>query len=220
MKAFHNPQKYSKDSKNQKNKDEDHTDKQEQKFSFCAGIAIIKTKYPFYRGYQLAEKLCEKAKKQSRMAAQNGKLETSWLDFQISHRGMSGSLDQIRTKKYQIGDDLLYWRPWRIDTKGEMESFEELKKAIKEIAYNRVKERQWPKSKIHSLADSLAMGQIKTKELIKIFQARKLILPEIKNTDANKNGWYKKNEKICTPYYDVIEVMEYYPECLLINNEL
>jgi len=31
--------------------------------SSCAGIAIIKTKYPFYRGYMLAEQLCARAKR-------------------------------------------------------------------------------------------------------------------------------------------------------------
>nr|WP_269849654.1 hypothetical protein [Methanosarcina horonobensis] len=31
--------------------------------SSCAGVAITKTKYPFYRGYELAEDLCKNAKK-------------------------------------------------------------------------------------------------------------------------------------------------------------
>ena len=37
-----------------------------EKLSSCAGVAITKTKYPFYRGYQLAEGLCSNAKKMAR----------------------------------------------------------------------------------------------------------------------------------------------------------
>lgn len=35
----------------------------------CAGVAFIKSSYPFYYGYQLAEELCDYAKKQSGRAA-------------------------------------------------------------------------------------------------------------------------------------------------------
>ena len=34
-----------------------------EKLSACAGVAITKTKYPFHRGYELAEDLCKNAKK-------------------------------------------------------------------------------------------------------------------------------------------------------------
>ena len=39
----------------------------------CAGIAFIKSSYPFYYGYQLAEELCEQAKKDTKFIAKNGK---------------------------------------------------------------------------------------------------------------------------------------------------
>ncbi len=39
----------------------------------CAGIAFIKSSYPFYYGYQLAEELCGQAKKDTKFIAKNGK---------------------------------------------------------------------------------------------------------------------------------------------------
>ena len=33
-----------------------------KRLSACAGVAIIKPKYPFFRGYSLAEELCQRAK--------------------------------------------------------------------------------------------------------------------------------------------------------------
>lgn len=49
----------------------------------CAGIAFIKSSYPFYYGYQLAESLCERAKKDTKELydANNGNLPASCIMF-------------------------------------------------------------------------------------------------------------------------------------------
>ena len=53
------------------------------KLSACAGITFIKSSYPFYYGYQLAEKLCEKAKKDTKekFGFKEGKLPPSCIMF-------------------------------------------------------------------------------------------------------------------------------------------
>lgn len=47
----------------------------------CAGIAFIKSSYPFYYGYQLAEELCGQAKKDTKAIAGEGFLPASCLMF-------------------------------------------------------------------------------------------------------------------------------------------
>src|SRR5690606_150537 len=47
----------------------------------CAGVAITKTKYPFYRAYELSENLCSLAKDKAR---EHG---GSWIDFHITYGG-------------------------------------------------------------------------------------------------------------------------------------
>ena len=47
----------------------------------CAGIAFIKSSYPFYYGYQLAEELCGQAKKDTKSIAGEGHLPASCLMF-------------------------------------------------------------------------------------------------------------------------------------------
>lgn len=42
----------------------------------CAGIAFIKSSYPFYYGYQLAEELCGQAKKDTKALSKEGKPQT------------------------------------------------------------------------------------------------------------------------------------------------
>lgn len=53
----------------------------------CAGIAITKTKYPFYRGYELSEQLCKNAKEKRKEKGD----KSSWLDFHIAYGGFSGT---------------------------------------------------------------------------------------------------------------------------------
>lgn len=54
-----------------------------KKLSACAGIAFIKSSYPFYYGYQLAEELCGKAKKDTKekFGFKEGKLPPSCIMF-------------------------------------------------------------------------------------------------------------------------------------------
>ena len=76
----------------------------------CAGVAMIKTKYPFYRGYKLAEDLCGNAKKVRR--AKND--SCSYLDFHISAGGISGTLEEIREKYFQTSSGKLLHRPYKL----------------------------------------------------------------------------------------------------------
>lgn len=50
---------------------EQETAKKGMRLTACAGIAFIKSKFPFHYGYQLAESLCEQAKKDARQLASN-----------------------------------------------------------------------------------------------------------------------------------------------------
>ena len=54
-----------------------------RKLTACAGIAFIKSSYPFYYGYQLAEELCGKAKKDTKdkFGFKEGKLPPSCIMF-------------------------------------------------------------------------------------------------------------------------------------------
>jgi len=191
---------------------------QEEKIvlSSCAGIAIIKTKFPFYRGYMLAEQLCARAKEEGR------KDNTSWLDFHIAYRGLSESLKEMRIKNYQIGEDSLSWRPWKISSENTKDSFHQLKNAIKII--RDAEATKWPRSKLNELARALVQGKVATSEYLKLASARGLYLSVIAQPiqDGNKDttGWHLKTQQdnkviTATPYFDVLEVMDFYHECLL-----
>lgn len=70
---------------------------QSKKLSACAGIAFIKSSYPFYYGYQLAEELCGKAKKDTKdkFGFNEGKLPPSCIMFHKVQDSFFTSYDEI-----------------------------------------------------------------------------------------------------------------------------
>jgi len=84
----------------------------------CAGIAILPTAYPFFRGYELAEQLCDAAKKSMRDFAKNNSDEkSSWLDYAILHGEQAPTLEQIRKRSYSGVRGSLHFGPYRIANK-------------------------------------------------------------------------------------------------------
>jgi hypothetical protein len=191
--------------------------KEKKKLSSCAGIAVIKTKYPFYRGYMLAEALCSNAKKKYREYKPQGK--TSWLDFHISHRGLPSNLGDMREDQYRVGNASLLWRPWQITAQKEWSAFNQLKEAIRYFKPppDKAEERpRWPKRKLQDLEETLALGKKRTEEFITMMEARKLKLPPIADfPKIQSEGWEIVENELKTPYYDILEAMEFYPDCLL-----
>lgn len=162
----------------------------------CAGISIIKTKYPFYRGYELAEALCKNAKKMRKNKESLG----SWLDFHISYGGFSGSLEEIRDTYYQTPNkNKLFFRPYCLDDMSNEFSLEQF------VVNTKFLMDKFPTSKIHDLRKILYEDESMHKMFLEQMKARKKFLPDINNR--------KYNEKIFidskTPYFDMIEFMSF-----------
>ena len=70
------------------------------KLTVCAGVAFIKSSYPFYYGYELAEQLCKKAKDVAK--EQNEKLAPSCLMFHKVQDSFIMRYDEIVKRELQI----------------------------------------------------------------------------------------------------------------------
>lgn len=84
-------------------------------YTGCAGIAIVKSKYPFFKGYYLAEDLCSQAKK---VIAIN-KIDASAIDWHINFGELSNDISEIRESDYKSDEETsykLYRRPYIIDS--------------------------------------------------------------------------------------------------------
>jgi hypothetical protein len=192
----------------------------------CAGVAIVKTKYPFFRAYELAEELCKNAKKEARKHG----VETSWLDFHIAYGGFSGTLETIRKKHFTVGDSSLLFGPYLL--KGDPQKvqhgniYHNLKQGMQYLAKN------WPRSKRKDLRLALSLGPDASFKLAD-FRARDLKLPALKQASKaggsesdQPEGWVKINGEVGgnessfkTPYFDMVELMEFFPAHCLEDKE-
>lgn len=81
--------------------------------SACAGVAFIKSSYPFYYGYNLAEELCGQAKKLSDRAF-------SCIMFHKVQDSFVTSYDDIVRRELSIdGKPMLKYGPYSLEPKGE-----------------------------------------------------------------------------------------------------
>ncbi len=165
----------------------------EKNITACGGISIVKTKYPFYRAYLLAEELCSNAKK----VRKEKKKEGSYIDFHISFGGLGGGLEDIRDEHYKSLDNKqLYKRPY------SLEDIEKFVNAMVELRDN------FPQSKVKKLREVLYEGEISTKEFIEEMKYRGLQLPVFSHSEEAEKGFADGE----TPYLDMIEIMDFYPK--------
>lgn len=108
-------------------------------YSSCAGVAIVKAKFPFYRAYKLAEELCSSAKKM------NKKSGGDWIDFQLAYGGLDNTLEEVRKLQYTVAG---FSRPYRLE-----ESFSYLKADTSKL------KETLPNSKIKDLREMLTRGE-------------------------------------------------------------
>lgn len=169
------------------------------KIECCAGIAILPTKYPFFRGYELAEQLCGAAKAKSRGT------NSSWLDFAILHGEQAPTLEQIRAMEYSgvMGD--MHFGPYQIDAGLEQETSLDVLLHGAELLQARL-----PNNKIKELRFVLGKGEHELNRFLAQAKAIGQELPYIKALQSYQNTlWHKDpvTNKQKTPYVDMIEVM-------------
>jgi len=69
-------------------------------FSACAGIAYVRTHFPFYTAYELCEQLCAQAKKKAKAETPENGAIGSFLDFHIVSGAVLDDVDSIRETEY------------------------------------------------------------------------------------------------------------------------
>lgn len=170
-------------------------------FSACAGIAIIHSHFPFYKGYKIAEECCQSAK--IRAKSEEGKINNAvgnYVDFQYCYSGNMGTLEDLRENNYSnIEGKTLIKRPYGIfdesDNVTELQKEFDIKKFEEylEIAKN------MPRSTAKALRDEYYKTEANIETMIK----------RIKSKDSSfKLGKAFKNN--VAEYYDALEFLDIY----------
>jgi hypothetical protein len=169
-------------------------------FTSCAGIVVIKTKYPFYRAYQIAEELCTnaKARRKKIMEKKNTPSGGNWIDFQLVYSGLGNSLGEVRELQYDVHG---FNRPYPVEKIDGIISFSEL------IDFSFKLKKALPNSKIKDLREMLTRDENTLKVLL-----NQLIIQHEEFRDEFEKDLYQTD----FPLFDMIEILELYPGNLKI----
>ena len=202
-----------------KNSPEHSTQKFSQKMDCCAGVAILPTAYPFFRGYQLTEQLCDEAKKV--MRTKKNSEGSSWLDFAILHGEQAPTLEQIRKREYSGARGNLHFGPYQIgnsNAKHKSERRNNIENLISctEQFLKSKSENPPPETishgKIKELREILQHGESETKKFLDQLKLQGKEFPYVEDwADYVQNSLWSAEKNSRTPYVDAIELMEFYP---------
>ncbi len=165
----------------------------------CAGIAVVKTHYPFARAYQLAEALCNGAKDYV------GRKESA-LDWHFAASGLLGNLKQIRDSQYQADGRPLYMRPIRLHpNQNGWRNWQNFSQVVQEFKDS----DKWAgkRNKVMKLRNALRQRDGVTPFLAMyddIQHLPRMKSPAVENAD--RTGWA---DGICA-YFDAIEALDFY----------
>jgi len=188
-----------------------------EKLTACAGVAIIKTRYPFYRGYKLAaDELCIHAKRVRKKSSSTD----SFLDFHVSLGGIAGTLSEIRRRDFgekpedegKAERNLLY-RPFKIVPKAPFDELS-LEMFLEKVRQLVDRDIGLPKTKLNELSEVLTLSEDAARKFVQALKYRGRALPEIEGHQYGET-LFESNK---TPYFDMIEILRFYPDFALQEN--
>ena len=182
------------------------TNKADRKgYSACAGIAIVHQKYPFYKAYELAEKLCSNAKKEgASISPDDDGRNACLIDWHIEYGEIKDSIDDIRRDYIADDGSVLTHKPYVIRANKET-----LNKTPEEKKYDHFKrnircitncEKDFGGGVVKQLRSVMKSGKTETDNFISFHRLEdRLNATFYKDKDSGKN----KNT-----FFDAIEMMD------------
>jgi hypothetical protein len=174
-----------------------------------AGVAVVKTRFPFARGYALAEALCASAKRRITELRERREGDVTALDWHFATAGLLDDLETIRNREYTVRestvqeDKLLYLRPVSLNCAEDWRSWANFERIIQEF-----KDEPWQdrRNKVKALREILRTG---SDDAVEYFLTAHSMtgLPDIPEMpDMKHKGWQGKR----CGYFDAIEAMDFY----------
>jgi hypothetical protein len=174
---------------------------------YCrAGVAVIKTRFPFARGYALAEELCASAKKRIAELRDPGEDDATVMDWHFAAGGLLEDLEAIRKREYTVKKgEFLYMRPVSLscDSK-DWRSWTTFERLVREFKEGETwKDRR---NKVKALRETLRIGSGEAVEyFLKAYNLTRLPdIPEM--PEMSRRGWQAGR----CGYFDAIEAMDFY----------
>lgn len=181
----------------------------DKKPAYCrAGIAVVKTHYPFARGYALANELCQSAKQyiKERQKPPFAEEDLTALDWHFAVGGLVLGLTEVREREYTVPQEGKLWmRPVRLTNPEEdWRSWQTFSQIVQKFQTD---DEQWTerRNKVKALRDALRAGPNVVKQFLTVYGLGKL--PEIELwPDMAIQGWQGNQ----CGYFDAIEAMDFF----------
>lgn len=172
--------------------------KKQRSISARAGVAIVKSHYPFSRAVDMAEQLADSAKDYIRKQQR----ETSAIDWHFAASGIRGDLIEIRQREYTNQNGKLNMRPLCLDKTADWHSWDSFEKIMEEFNSERWVNKH---NKIMSLRKALRSGPDAVKQFVTAYEIGGL--PKVDDKlESTRTGWI---DKVCT-CFDVIEAIDFF----------
>jgi hypothetical protein len=177
---------------------EDEAQKRSFDLHACAGVAVVKTHYPFARAYRLSEALASNAKQHVR-AQHNG--DFSALDWHFAAGGLLGSISKIRGREYAVKAGKLHVRPLQLRDGGDWRTWPNFRRVVTTLQRDAEKQR----NKVIALRKVLREGPEAVERFLPLY-GKELPRWNGAGADMQAKGWYTN---ICG-YFDPIEALDFY----------
>ncbi len=165
-----------------------------------AGIAVVKSHYPFSRAYELAEALAASAKTYIREA----QMHCTVLDWHFAVSGLVLPLGEVREREYTVPDGRLLMRPVRLSPpNGDWRSWETFTSLM--AAFNA---EPWAgrRNKIKALREALRAGREAVQHFIAAYPDLQA-LPDISSLPTMAaQGWQGRH----CGYFDAVEALDFF----------
>lgn len=158
-----------------------------------AGIAFVKSHYPFDRGYDLAEELTGNCKHMIKI----NNIDSSAIDWHIVQGEESGSIVNIRKEKYVTDSLKLTMKPLYINNDSQWNSYELFKDSMDILKSSGV-----PRSKLKALRGEWAKGEGMARNYINYYGLEDYF--NSVNHQATNMGIIKNT----AVFFDAIELMD------------
>lgn len=171
-----------------------------------AGVAIVKSHFPFSQAYQLAEQLSRSARAYARQRENDAHLPTApmAMDWHISTSGLVNRLDYIREQAYRRAGHTLLMRPLIIGNGAEWRSW----RNFQDICAAFCNRPDWAEkhSKLKEYFTRLIEGQAAVKKFLEVNPGLPELPPVPGYNQAAETGFIGH---VCA-YHDAIEAMDFF----------
>ncbi|MDX9955151.1 MAG: hypothetical protein RBT75_13690 [Anaerolineae bacterium] len=165
-----------------------------------AGVAVVKSHYPFSRAYELAEDLAASAKRY----ISETKLRFTALDWHFAVGGLVLPLSEIREREYTVSAGKLLMRPLSLTPiTNDGRSWDTFTSIMAEFNGDMWADKR---NKIKALREALREGPQSVERFLALYTDR-TPLPEIKALPSMaKQGWQGSR----CGYFDAIEALDFF----------